>query len=127
MDHDLVMLIDRDGDMQKIFTTLMDSRGIPSLIVSDPRDAIRVAKACHPSVIVTELFQRTEHGWITIERLRADPVTRGIPVVVLSASVFSEDRNAARASGADVFLAKPIDLSSLMRVIEEHLTGRKPN
>jgi chemosensory pili system protein ChpA (sensor histidine kinase/response regulator) len=62
-----------------------------------------------PDVIVMDLKLPSVDGWELTRQIRADQRTRNVPIAVVSASVSSDDRDRALASGANVFLSKPCD------------------
>lgn len=114
MARDTVLLIDPNEDSREIYSLLFAHHGYRVCAVGDPDDGLAVAALDHPSVVVTELFTRTESGWRILDALRANPATADIPVIVLTAYALPDDR--ARASSADVFLPKPC---AVQRVVGE--------
>jgi CheY-like chemotaxis protein len=66
-------------------------------------------------------------GIEALRRLRADPATADIPVVVISADATTGLVNRLRAEGAVDYLApKPFDIGQLLALVDEHTTGRHP-
>ncbi|MEA3070273.1 MAG: two-component system, cell cycle response regulator DivK [Alphaproteobacteria bacterium] len=63
-------------------------------------------------------------GWEATRRLKADPVTSGIPIFALTAHAMSGSREKALAAGCDDFDIKPIDFDRLMQKIDRLLVGR---
>ena len=57
-------------------------------------------------------------GWEAIRQLKADPKTAAIPVIALTAHALAEDERTARASGADDFDTKPVDLARILLKVE---------
>jgi two-component system cell cycle response regulator len=72
-------------------------------------EAIEVARAEQPDVILLDVMMPGMDGYETCRRLKADSTTRHIPVVMVTALDQREDRIAGLESGADDFLTKPID------------------
>jgi CheY-like chemotaxis protein len=64
-------------------------------------------------------------GWEATRRLKADPVTRDIPVVALTAHAMYGDREKAREAGCDDFDTKPVEYARLLSKIEGLLQKRK--
>ena len=63
-------------------------------------------------------------GWEATRQLKADPATRAIPVIALTAHAMAGDREQALAAGCDDFDIKPIDLDRLLGKIETLLGGK---
>jgi len=61
-------------------------------------------------------------GWEATRRLKADELTRHIPLIVLSAHAMSNDRDMALAAGGDDFDTKPVQFPQLLKKIESLLT-----
>jgi two-component system cell cycle response regulator DivK len=64
-------------------------------------------------------------GWEATRRLKADVVTRGIPIIALTAHAMSGSREKALAAGCDDFDTKPIDFDRLMQKIGQLLVSSK--
>ena len=77
-----------------------------------------------PAVIVMDLRLPRLDGWEALRRLKADPATNRIPVLVLTAHALVGDAEQARAAGADRYLAKPCLPEDLARAIRSLIKGR---
>ena len=64
-------------------------------------------------------------GWEATRRLKADPATRNIPIIALSAHAMTGDREKALATGCDNFDTKPIEFDRLLAKIEQVLAPRR--
>ena len=83
--------------------------------------ALERAAEVHPDLILMDLSLPRMDGWEATRRLKADPATARVPVIVLSAHAMKGDEDRARASGCDDFLTKPIDEALLFAKIARHL------
>ena len=83
--------------------------------------ALERAAEVHPALILMDLSLPRMDGWEATRRLKADPATARVPVIVLSAHAMKGDEDRARASGCDDFLTKPIDEALLFEKIARHL------
>jgi CheY-like chemotaxis protein len=64
------------------------------------------------------------HGEEVLRRLWEDPLTRAIPVAVLSADAIPAQAKRLRAAGAIAYLTKPLDVSEVLQVLDDNLTKR---
>jgi two-component system, cell cycle response regulator DivK len=83
--------------------------------------ALARAAETKPDLILMDLSLPRLDGWEATRRLKADPATARVPVIVLSAHAMKGDEDRARASGCDDFLTKPIDETVLFQTIARHL------
>jgi CheY-like chemotaxis protein len=77
-----------------------------------------VARAERPAVILMDLGLPVIDGWEATRRLKGDPATAHIPVIVLSAHAMTNDRELALSVGADDFDTKPVRFDGLLQRIE---------
>jgi CheY-like chemotaxis protein len=76
-------------------------------------EALDVARRVQPNIILMDLSMPGVDGWEATRRLRADPATKGMIIVGVTAHAFPREQEAARAAGCDVVIAKPFDLTAL--------------
>lgn len=72
-----------------------------------------------PDVVVLDIALPTMGGWEILARLRSDPTTRSLPVVVATAHAAIENADRAAGLGADAFIGKPFDPAVLRRAVLE--------
>jgi CheY-like chemotaxis protein len=95
------------------------------LIAEDGERAIAAARAEQPDLILMDLELPGIDGWEATRRLKADPATRTIPVVALSAHALAGSREKALAAGCDEFDTKPVEFDRLLVKIEHILRKRR--
>ena len=83
----------------------------------DGASGLEAARTLQPELIVLDIALPEMDGWEVLDRLRRDPSTRGIPVVVVTAHDTPESRSKAGVATADAFLGKPFDLSQLRSIV----------
>ncbi|MFT4151753.1 MAG: diguanylate cyclase [Paracoccaceae bacterium] len=94
------------------------------LLAGGGAGCLRLARQERPDAILLDLMLPDMAGTAVLEQLRADPVTRDIPVVVVSASEDRADRLAAFRAGADDFIAKPVDEQFLLARLRSLIAAR---
>jgi CheY-like chemotaxis protein len=93
-------------------------RGYRVVLAVDGAQAIELARAEQPDVILMDLGLPRVDGWKATRQLKADPATRRIPIIVLSAHATTDDRDNALQAGGDDFDTKPIRFQLLLDKIE---------
>jgi CheY-like chemotaxis protein len=98
-------------------------RGFDVLLAVDGAQGLSMAEGQEPDLILMDLGLPEIDGWECTRRLKANPATREIPVIALSAHAMIGDREKALSVGCDDFDTKPIDLASLYRKMEQLFAG----
>jgi two-component system cell cycle response regulator DivK len=109
--------------MLKLRFDLLD--GFEIIVAEDGELGCEKAAAEHPDIILMDLDLPVVDGWEATRRLKADLVTRGIPIIALTAHAMSGSREKALAAGCDDFDTKPIDFDRLMQKIGRLLVSSK--
>ena len=101
-----VLLVEPPTDDRAMYAMYFRARGFDPTELDDADEAFE--RAAQADLIVTGIRVRARSdGLALIDRLRKHPATRAIPIIVLTAHAFDEDRARAEAAGCDCFLAKP--------------------
>ena len=104
----------------------LEQEGFTVLVARDGVEALEQVREAHPDLMVLDLMLPRLSGERVCQALRADPRTRALPIVVLSARASDTERLRALAAGADAFLSKPYDASRLIGEIRAWLSaGRR--
>jgi len=99
--------------------------GYEILSARDGAVGIAMAAAEQPDLILMDLNLPEIDGWEATRRLKADPATRDIPIIALSAHAMAGDREKALATGCDDFDTKPIEFDRLLAKVEQALAARE--
>jgi len=86
------------------------------------RVGLELARQHAPDLILLDLHLPDMPGWQVLAQLKADQLTRQIPVVIISADATSPQIKRLLSAGARAYLTKPIDIAEFFRVIEDALT-----
>ncbi|MCB9755624.1 MAG: response regulator [Myxococcales bacterium] len=123
----LHVLVAEDNKVnQLVARRLLDQLGVGVELVSDGVEAVKRAREREFDLILMDIHMPNLDGIEATRQLTADPETREVPVVLLSASVLDDDVERGREAGAVGFASKPMNLRSLTRVLAEHV-DRDPN
>ncbi len=113
-DGALVCVMEPDRAIQGLLTRLLRAEGYRVVTASDGEVGLRVVAEHRPDLILLELGMPRMDGYEVCRRLRADPRTVALPVIILAADSAVEEMVAGLDAGADDFLAKPFQQVELL-------------
>jgi CheY-like chemotaxis protein len=91
--------------------------GFTVIVATDGTQGVTMATSEQPDLILMDLTLPDINGEEATRRLKADPVTKSIPVIALTANAMASDRERAIAAGCDEFETKPVDMPRLLEKI----------
>jgi CheY-like chemotaxis protein len=109
--------------MLKMRLELLDDFEV--VTAEDGEKGCAMALSERPDIILMDLEMPRVDGWEATRRLKADPQTRGIPIIALSAHALAGEREKALAAGCDEFDTKPIEFERLVATLRRVLAARK--
>jgi CheY-like chemotaxis protein len=112
-----ILYVEDNDDNVYVLKTRLTRAGYTVLVATDGVQALSVAAAEKPDLIVMDLAMPVLDGWETTRRLKAAAETKGIPVIALSSHAMAGDREKALAAGCDDFDTKPVDMKRLVSKI----------
>jgi putative two-component system response regulator len=112
--HEKILMVDDDALVTEVIGAVLRSNGFRFESASDGVEGLLKARDLHPDLIFLDISMPGMDGFQTCRRLREDPVTRKIPVVMLTADTDRESRIKALEAGANDFLTKPVDNTELV-------------
>ncbi|HEY9823963.1 MAG TPA: ATP-binding protein [Stenomitos sp.] len=115
-----VLVVDDNADMREYLTRIL-SEHIQVEAVADGATALAMAQAQVPDLILSDVMMPSLDGFELLEALRADPRTREIPIILLSARAGEEAIIEGLEAGADDYLIKPFSAQELLSRITAHL------
>ena len=121
------ILLVEDNEMNRdMLSRRLQRRGYEVVTAIDGESGLAMTVSEAPALVLMDMSLPGIDGWEATRRLKADPSTRGIPVIALTAHAMAGDREKALAAGCDDFDIKPIDLDRLLGKIQALLAGKAP-
>lgn len=111
--------MDDEPDMANLVQMTLDDLEVRVLHAANPSEALQVARAERPELVLLDIGLGLDDGLMLLPRLRKEPGLAATPIVVFS--VHDSRRAEALEAGADGFVAKPFRSADLLGVIEPHL------
>jgi len=121
-----IVYVEDDGDNVYVLTRRLGRRGYDVTVASDGAAGIETVRTLKPALVLMDMSLPVLDGWEATRRLKADPTTRGIPVIGLSSHAMIGDREAALAAGCDDYETKPIEIERLLAKMQELLARGAP-
>ncbi len=110
-----ILVIDDNADLLQMVRMLLEQRGGHEVILSaEGEDGIAKALANPPDLAIVDVMMPGMTGYEVCKRLRKEPSTAEMPIIILTARGQPVDREAALAAGANEYLAKPVTMAQLL-------------
>jgi signal transduction histidine kinase/CheY-like chemotaxis protein len=120
---DLVLVVEDDAHAYDLIAAALRSAGYLSIRARHGEEALKLARDSHPVAVTLDLVLPGVDGWEVLKRLKTDPLTREIPVVIIS---MVDNRELGVALGADDYFIKPVDRERLLERIRRLTSGHGP-
>ena len=104
-----VLVIDDESIVGVILRYAFDAKGHETVVASDGRAGIEMARAEHPDAIVLDLMMPGVNGYDVLGAFRHSSELEEVPVLVLTAVTLTADRERCLSEGADAVMTKPFD------------------
>ena len=113
------ILLVEDNEMNRdMLSRRLIRRGYQIVMAVDGAEGIAAANSENPDLILMDMSLPVVDGWEATRRLKAEPLTRAIPIIGLTAHAMTGDRDKAIAAGCDDYDTKPVELPRLLQKIE---------
>jgi CheY-like chemotaxis protein len=109
--------VDDDDVIRQLITVNLELEGFEVIPAVDGQDALDKVKDARPEVVTLDVMMPRVDGWEAAARLRADPETAHIKVILLSARAQESDIQRGERIGVDAYLTKPFDPDELIDVV----------
>jgi len=118
-----LLLVEDNVDNRDMLARRLMRKGYDVRLAANGLEGVEQAQAIHPDLILMDLSMPVLDGWEAIRRIRTDLSLRAIPIIALTGHAMKDDRDRALAAGADEYMAKPLDFTSLLNVIQQRVGG----
>jgi two-component system cell cycle response regulator DivK len=118
-----VLHVEDVEENRRVVRQILARLGVTLIEAVDGEQGVQAAKRELPDLILMDLSLPVLDGWQATARLKADPATRHIPIVAVTAHAMAGDEQRARAAGCDGYVAKPLDVVAFQSMVSSMLTG----
>lgn len=117
-----ILIVDDEENVRRLLRSMLGNKYIV-LEAKDGEVAIDIARSQKPDFILMDIMMPNMDGYTACHTIKQDPVTKTIPVVMLTAAGQELNKKLAQEMGADGYITKPFGLLELLNTVERFLTN----
>jgi two-component system cell cycle response regulator DivK len=122
-----VLLVEDNDDNRIIYATALRFAGYDVMEAVTGTEGVQQARVGRPDLILMDISVPELDGWEATAILTADPATRHIIIIAVTAHALPGDRERSMAAGCDGYLAKPITPAALLREVDRRFGRTTPS
>jgi len=119
MAEELILIVEDNEKSRRLLRDLLQVNGYRTVESDTAEEGIQIAQRSLPALVLMDIQLPGINGMEARLQLRADPKTRHIPVVAVTASAMLHDRSDIENAGFDAFQSKPVDINEILQVVRE--------
>ena len=123
--HENILIVDDEPRFAYMLADMLNDAGYDARTLDNGRDALEAAHRHPPDLVLLDVHMPGIDGFEVASRLKADPATAAIPIIMLSAMEGRGARVIGLQSGAEEYLAKPFDKAELLARVHNLLFLRE--
>jgi len=121
MANELILVVEDNDKNRKLARDVLAHQGYRVVEAESAEEALALVAREHPSLILMDIHLPGMDGIEALRRLRSDAATRAIPVIAVTASAMTHDRQTILAAGFDGYQPKPISVRPFLAAVREAL------
>ncbi len=111
---DTILIVDDSQDIALISARMLSQRGFAVITASEGAEALAIVARQRPDCVLLDVMMPRMSGLEVLERLKADPTTASIPVIMVTAKTTDDDVLSGYQQGADYYITKPFTADELV-------------
>jgi len=117
----LILIVEDNELNRKLVRDVLQAKGYTTLETETAEEGLRLAREHRPALVLMDIQLPGMNGIEALGHLRADPSTRAIPVIAVTASAMTQNRQQIIAAGFDGYQPKPINVAKFLDAVRETL------
>jgi CheY-like chemotaxis protein len=122
-----LLVVDDERDNRELLDVILTWEGFVILTAASGEEAIATVGQLLPHLVLLDVMMPGLNGYQVATRLKSDPATNDIPIMIVSAMTDDASKARGKACGAEDFLAKPVDRDQLVMQVKKLLRGTYPD
>lgn len=124
MPGEQILIIEDNVKNLKLVRDVLQFHGYSTLEAETGEAGVALAREQRPALILMDVQLPGMDGRAALKILKADTNTRHIPIIALTAFAMKGDRESLQSEGFDDYMAKPVDIKDLPKMVKRHLHGQ---
>ena len=121
MAKQLILIVEDNEKNRKLARDVLQFKGYDVIESETAEDGIRLAREKKPALVLMDFHLPGMNGIDALKALRADAATKAIPVIAVTASAMTEDRQKIMVAGFDALQTKPINVKEFLEAVQQTL------
>ena len=117
-----ILAVDDERNIVRLIQVNLERAGYEVITAFDGREALKKIEEERPDMVVLDVMMPYMDGFETLKQIRANPATRSMPVVMLTAKAQDQDVFQGYSKGADIYLTKPFNPMELLTFVKRIFT-----
>jgi len=119
--NELILIVEDNDKNRKLMRDVLTFKGYRLAEAETGEDGVRLARELHPDLVLMDIQLPGISGITAFRQIRDDPATATIPVVAVTASAMTQDRQTIMAAGFDGYQSKPLDVKKFIEAVRQML------
>ncbi len=124
MAGELILIIEDNEKNRKLARDVLQVKGYQTIESETAEEGLKLAVEKSPALILMDILLPGMDGITALKQLKADPRTKSIPIIAITASAMTNNRTSMLAEGFDGYQTKPISLKDFLGEVERVLAAR---
>jgi two-component system alkaline phosphatase synthesis response regulator PhoP len=116
-----ILVVDDEPTIVRLMEFILARQGHDMIVAVNGEEALEKIRAQQPDLVLLDIMMPRIDGYEVAQRLRADPATATLPIIMLSAKAQEEDIRRGIEVGVDEYVTKPFSPDQLVQVVSEYL------
>ena len=121
MAGELILIVEDNEKNRRLVRDVLQFKGYETIETETGEEGVQLARTRQPALVLMDIQLPGIDGITALKQLRADPATRGMRVMAVTASAMTQDRQTILAAGFDGYQSKPINVKAFLEAVQELL------
>ena len=123
MANELILIVEDNEKSRRLVRDILQFKGYRTIETENGLEVLPLAREHQPQLVLMDIQLPGIDGITALGQLRADAATRHIPVIAVTASVMTQDREKILAAGFNSFQSKPINVMEFLEAVSRTVDG----